>query len=107
MEKIMANNPEDPFITALRDRGKAKLGDKLFEKTVLGAARACQQWGVSDSVLTEVAKRTGFEAIETVAVDQWCREASDGNKESAKDYDEWYRHSFPNSRKARWARGEE
>src|SRR6516164_3774651 len=104
MEKNMTNTPEDSFLTALRERGKAKLGDALFEKTVLGAARACQQWGVPENLLTEAARRTGFEAIESVAVDQWCREASDGDKEAAKNYDEWYKHSFPNSRKARWAR---
>jgi hypothetical protein len=106
MEKSMANTLEDSFLTALRERGRSKLGDKLFEKTVLSAAKACQHFGVSDSVLTEAAKRRGFEAIEQEGVDQWLRDASEGDKEAQKNYDEWYRHSFPDSRKARWARGD-
>jgi hypothetical protein len=103
---MATDNPQDPFLNTLRERGRQKLGDKLLETIVHGAGRACQYFGISDSVLVEAAKRRGFEAIEQEGVDQLLREASDGDKEAAKNYDEWYRHSFPNSRKAKWAKGE-
>jgi predicted NBD/HSP70 family sugar kinase len=102
----MADTPENPGLTALRNAGKQKLGDALFEKAVTSATKACQQAGISDAVLLDTATRRGFEAIEAVAVDQWLADASAGDKQAQQSYDEWYKHSFPNSRKARWARGD-
>lgn len=101
------NNTENPTLAALRSSGKQKLGDALFEKTVTSAAKACQQAGVSDAMLLDVASRQGFEVIERAAVDQWLADGSNGDKLAQKNYDEWYKHSFPNSRKAKWARGED
>lgn len=99
----MADN-EDPRVGAMRNRGQQKL-DKLYEPVLQATRRGLEGMGVSEQQAMETALRVqnGFELLESAGVDQLAREASDGNKESAKTYDEWYCHTFPNSRAQRAA----
>jgi hypothetical protein len=102
----MAN--ENPRLTALAARHKENFGEKLVERATGAAARACERLGIADSAPMDHAMRfaNGAEQIEAAAVDQWLIEASNGDKAAQAAYDEWHQHRFPNSRKARWARGE-
>lgn len=101
----MTDSNEDPRIANLRARGQNKL-DKLYDPVLQATRRACAAYGISEQTAMENALRAqnGFEILESAGIDQLCREASDGDKESAKVYDEWHRHSFPHHIKYRGQR---
>jgi len=96
----------DSRASALADQGKGELGEKLFKPIMEAAQRACAAKGISEEYLVQVAMRHGFGIIEAEAVDQLDREASNGNKTSANLRTEWRDHKYPQSRGARWRRGE-
>jgi len=93
-------------VSALADQAKSELGDKLFKPIMEAAQRACATKGISEEYLMQVALRHGFSIIEAEAVDQLDREASDGNKASENLRYQWRDHKYPQSRGARWRRGE-
>ena len=101
----MANN-EDPRSAALAAEGQEMLGDKLMPKIVEAAKRACQAQGIHEAALMDAAMRRGFSVIEAAGIDQLDREASDGSKASANLRNEWRDHRYPESRGARWRRGQ-
>jgi hypothetical protein len=96
----------DPRAHALAQQGAAELGDKLYRPILEAAQRGCAAKGIPETVLVEHAMRGGFGIIEAEAIDQLDREASNGDKSSANLRTEWRDHRFPQSRGARWRRGE-
>jgi hypothetical protein len=97
---------QDPRATALVQQGQAELGDRLFKPIVEAAQRACIAKGIPETALVEHAMRNGFAVVEAEGVDQLDREASAGDKAAANLRNEWRDHKFPQSRGARWRRGE-
>jgi hypothetical protein len=98
---------QDSKAAALAQQGAAELGDKLYRPILEAAQRGCAAKGIPETVLVEHAMRAGgFGVIEAEAIDQLDREASNGDKSSANLRTEWRDHRFPQSRGARWRRGE-
>jgi hypothetical protein len=97
---------QDPRAAALVQQGQAELGDKLFKPIVEAAQRGCAAKGIPEVVLVEHAMRGGFGIIEAEAIDQLDREASNGDRSAGNLRQEWRDHRFPQSRGARWRRGE-
>jgi hypothetical protein len=97
---------EDPRASALVQQGQSELGDKLFRPIVEAAQRGCLAKGIPEQVLVQTAMTHGFAIIEAEGIDQLDREASNGNKTSENLRTEWRDHRYPQSRGARWRRGE-
>jgi len=96
---------DDPRALQVAQQGESELGE-LFKPIVQAAQRSCRDAGLPEEVLMQAALTRGFGVIEAAGVDQLDREASNGDKTSANLRTQWRDHKFPQSRGARWRRGE-